>query len=319
MNILVAGGCGYLGSSLVPVLVRQGYNVTVVDLCWFGRNLCRMGVGVVPQERNLFSCTEDELKQYEQVIFLAGLSNDPMAEYDPKNNFIYNSALPSYLAYIAKRAGVKRFIYASSCSIYQSAYELMREDYHPHPHSPYSLSKLQGEIGVLYQYTEDFSTIALRMGTIGGYSPRMRLDLVVNTMFQSAVDKQFITVHNADTWRPILDIRDAVKAYLMAIQAPYNVSGIYNIISTNIQIGVLADLVKRHVEALTGSAISTATTYATNCRSYRASPRLATTCLGFRAQHDIYSIVAHLFKHKDKFNKDDDIFYNIKVLKKITI
>jgi len=115
MKILVAGGCGYIGSALVTKLANRGYEVDVVDLLWFGNHL--------PGEikvigKDIFDMSEDELKGYEQVIFLAGLSNDPMAEYSPGRNFIYNAAAPAYLCYIAKRAGVRRFIYAGSCSVY---------------------------------------------------------------------------------------------------------------------------------------------------------------------------------------------------------
>ena len=126
MRILIAGGAGYIGSKLIPVLLEHGYKVDVVDLLWFGNNLPE-NVSVV--KKDLFKCQPDDLKDYDQVIFLAGLSNDPMAEFDPSMNFISNGALPSYMAYVAKRAGVKRFIYASSCSVYgYTVNELYDED-----------------------------------------------------------------------------------------------------------------------------------------------------------------------------------------------
>ena len=115
MRVLVAGGCGYIGSVLVPMLLEHGYEVDVIDLLWFGNHL-PAAVKVV--EKDLFECDEDDFRGYEQVIFLAGLSNDPMAELEPAMNFIHNGALPSYLAYLAKSVGVRRFIYASSCSVY---------------------------------------------------------------------------------------------------------------------------------------------------------------------------------------------------------
>src|SRR5215467_15320823 len=115
MKILVGGGAGYVGSLLIPVLVEHGYEVDVIDLLWFGNHLPK-GVKVI--RKDLFQCTEADLRGYEQVLFLAGLSNDPMAEFDPSMHFVSNAALPSYLAYIAKHAGVKRFIFGSSCSVY---------------------------------------------------------------------------------------------------------------------------------------------------------------------------------------------------------
>ena len=115
MRILVAGGAGYIGSRLVPALAEHGYSVDVVDLLWFGN---RLPPDTKVTERSLIDCTEKELEGYDQVIFLGGLSNDPMAEYSPAENFVQNGAVPAYLAFIAKRAGVKRLIYASSCSVY---------------------------------------------------------------------------------------------------------------------------------------------------------------------------------------------------------
>ena len=115
MKILVAGGAGYVGSALVPKLLERGYDVTVVDLLWFGNNL-PSEVPVVCKD--LMEIRPDELKGVDQVIFLGGLSNDPMAEYSPGKNFVSNAAAPAYLAYAAKQAGVRRFIYAGSCSVY---------------------------------------------------------------------------------------------------------------------------------------------------------------------------------------------------------
>ena len=115
MRILVAGGCGFIGSVLVPILEEHGYTVEVVDLLWFG-NFHADRIKVT--EKELFELQVADLEGFDQIVFLAGLSNDPMAEYSPAANFIQNAALPSYLAFAARKAGVKRFIYASSCSVY---------------------------------------------------------------------------------------------------------------------------------------------------------------------------------------------------------
>ena len=115
MKLLIAGGAGYVGSSLIPKLLDRGYKVDVVDLFWFGNHLPRQA-GIL--NKDIFQLNEEDLEPYDQVVFLAGLSNDPMAEYSPSKNFVYNAAAPSYLAYTAKRAKVKRYVYASSCSVY---------------------------------------------------------------------------------------------------------------------------------------------------------------------------------------------------------
>ncbi len=148
MKILIAGGAGYVGSKLVPYLMERGYEVEVIDLLWFGNHL---PANVKVTQKDLFTCTEDDFKGIDQVIFLAGLSNDPMAEFNPSMNFVHNGSLPSYLAYLARKAGVKRFIFGSSCSVYgYTVDELYDEDAPVSCGYPYGISKLQGERGVLH-------------------------------------------------------------------------------------------------------------------------------------------------------------------------
>ena len=317
MRILVAGGAGYIGSKLIPVLLEHGYKVDVVDLLWFGNNLPE-NVSVV--KKDLFKCIPDDLKDYDQVIFLAGLSNDPMAEFDPSMNFVFNGALPSYMAYVAKKAGVKRFIYASSCSVYgYTVNELYDEDSPVTCGYPYGISKLQGERGVLQLHDEDFSVIALRQGTVCGYSPRMRLDLIVNTMFKFAMGDRKITVNNPSIWRPILDIRDAATAYLRAIQADYSLSGVYNVASGNYTVGQVGDMVKYEVEKLTGEKVEIALRNIEDFRNYKVTIDRAKTYLGYQPQHAIEDIIDDLYENRTLFeNYDDERFYNIKVFKKVT-
>ena len=189
-----------------------------MDLLWFGNHL--------PKEtriskKDVFDLTLAELKGYDQVVFLAGLSNDPMAEYSPAKNFVENGAAPSYLAYVAKQAGVKRFIYGGSCSVYgYTVNELYDETSPTVVNFPYAISKLQGEFGCLQLRDDSFSVICFRMGTVSGYSPRMRLDLIVNTMFKTATQSKEIVVNNPSIWRPVLAMQDAISAYTRALEAP---------------------------------------------------------------------------------------------------
>ncbi|HOQ90850.1 MAG TPA: SDR family oxidoreductase, partial [Candidatus Hydrogenedentes bacterium] len=194
MRILLAGGAGYVGSVLTPLLREAGHEVTVADECWFGVHLPE-GVDVV--RADLFSLNRHFLKGFDRVVFIAGLSNDPMAEFDPALNFVQNAALPAYMAYEAREAGVRRFVYGSSCSVYGfTGDEICTEDHRVNCPYPYGISKWQGEQGVMHLAREDFSAIALRQGTVNGHSPRMRFDLVVNTMFKSAMTTGRITVND---------------------------------------------------------------------------------------------------------------------------
>jgi nucleoside-diphosphate-sugar epimerase len=316
MRILVAGGAGYIGSKLIPVLLEHGYKIDVVDLLWFGNHLPQ-NVSVV--KKDLFKCQPEDLKDYDQVIFLAGLSNDPMAEFDPSMNFIFNGALPSYTAFIAKKAGVKRFIYASSCSVYgYTVNELYDENSPVTCGYPYGISKLQGERGVLQLQDESFSVIALRQGTVCGYSPRMRLDLIVNTMFKFAMAERKITINNPSIWRPILDIRDAATAYLRAIQADYSLSGVYNIASGNYTVGQVGDMVKYEVEKLVGQRVEIVLKNVEDFRNYKVSIDKAKTYLGYQPRHAIEDIIDDLYENRARFESyDDERFYNIRVFKKV--
>lgn len=244
MKIMVAGGCGYVGSMLVPALLDRGHEVHVIDLGWFG--LKSLAPASHVHSKDVFDV--DQLASYDQVIFIAGLSNDPMAENDPAANFRYNAALPAYLAYISKQCGVKRFIYASSCSIYGYIESVLStEDHSPNCHFPYGLSKYLGERGCMQLQGDGFSVIALRKGTIGGHSPRMRFDLIVNTMTRAALTKGIITVDNPALWRPLLDIRSAVSAYMRAVEAGPDLCGAFNVADDNYTVGSVADIVAETV------------------------------------------------------------------------
>jgi len=316
MKILVAGGAGYVGSVLVPNLIEHGYEVDVIDLLWFGNKLPN-NVKLIKKE--LFKCKKEEFQGYDQVVFLAGLSNDPMAEYDPTKNFVYNGALPSYLAYISKEAKVKRFIYASSCSVYGYTIDQLYDENSPTISAyPYGISKLQGERGVLQLQDKDFSVIALRKGTICGYSPRMRFDLIVNTMFKNAMVNNKIYISNPSIWRPIVDIRDAVNAYIRAIQANYSINGIFNICSDNFTIGQVGDVVKFEIENRTQKKIKMEIDNIKDFRNYKVCWDKAKTYLGYHAQNTLKDIIDSLFQHRDEYGDYENIdFYNIKMFKKL--
>lgn len=318
MKIIVAGGAGYVGSHLIPVLLEHGYEVEVIDLLWFGHHLPRE---VKVTRKDLIHCTEDDLRGAEHVIFLAGLSNDPMAEFDPSANFLANGAIPSYLAYIAKRAGVKRFIYGSSCSVYgYTVNQLYDEDSPVTCGYPYGISKLQGERGVLQLQDADFSVIALRKGTVCGYSPRMRFDLIVNTMFKAAVTQGQVTVNNASIWRPILDIRDAATAYLRAIQADHSINGVYNVASGNYTIGQVGDMVKYRTEKLTGRKVGIQIKQIQDFRNYKVTIDRARTYLGFQPQHSVEDIIEDLHVHLPEYGDfENDAYYNIRVFKSMKV
>jgi len=316
VKLLIAGGAGYVGSALIPKLLDRGYNVDVVALFWFGNRLLRQ-VGIL--NKDIFHLTEEDLEPYEQVVFLAGLSNDPMAEYSPSKNFVFNAAAPSYLAYTAKRAKVKRYVYASSCSVYGYTENELYDETRPVSSSyPYGISKLQGEQAALQLVDDNFSVISLRKGTISGYSPRMRFDLIINTMFRNAMKDRTITINNPSIWRPILSIQDAVTAYIRAIEANHKISGVFNVASGNYTVGEVGDLVKAAIEERMGTPIHLVIKHVQDFRNYKVSIEKAKNVLSFHPADELKSIVLNLIENMDKFQDwDNPLYSNIGTFKAI--
>jgi len=316
MKVLIAGGAGYVGSVLIPRLLDRGYKVDVVDLFWFGNRLPRQ-VGIL--NKDIFQLSVEDLEPYDQVIFLAGLSNDPMAEFSPSKNFIFNAAAPAYLAYTAKNAKVKRYIYASSCSVYGYTEDELFDETRPvASHYPYGISKLQGEQASMQLVDDNFSVIALRKGTISGYSPRMRFDLIINTMFRNAVREHVITVNNPSIWRPILSIEDAATAYIRAIEANYKLSGIFNVASGNYTVGEVADMVRAEVEERLETQVNLNIKHIEDFRNYKVSTQKASNVLSFHSVGSVKSIVSSLIENMEKFQDWDNPFYsNIQTFKKL--
>jgi nucleoside-diphosphate-sugar epimerase len=242
-----------------------------------------------------------------------------MAEYSPSKNFVQNAALPAFLAYFAKKAGVRRYIYASSCSVYGYTVNQLYDESAPVTcEYPYGISKLQGESGVFQLQDSKFSVISLRQGTVCGHSARMRMDLIVNTMFKTAMTEKRVIINNPAIWRPIFDLRDTVSAFLRSVQSDYSISGVFNVASGNYTVGQVGDMVKFEIERLTGEKIKVELKNVQDFRNYKVSVDKAKTYLGFQPQYNVKDIIMDLYNHRDlygDFNKDE--FYNIRVFKKI--
>ena len=307
MKILVVGGAGYVGQRVCPHLIYSGHNVFAVD----DRRLGNPLPGYPCSEKDLFSLKIGDLEGYHRVIFLAGLSNDPMANYSPAKNYIQNTAAPAYLAYIAKQAGVPRFIFASSASVYGQSPLLMDEAALVHPAYPYGLSKLAAENAVLQLVDSSFQVIALRKGTISGWSPRMRFDLAINAMFKDAVTTGVVTIHNGKIWRPILAMTDAVRAYAAAVEAPTPHSGVFNILSENHDMAYIGSSVARAMEC------EVVIKEEPEMRNYRMDGRKACWDIGYQPQDGVYEIIRELqvtCGNRPKEWFEQDCFYNIRMM-----
>lgn len=248
--ILVTGGAGYIGCRLVPKLVRSGYRVRVFDVMFYGDaglDPVRKDIDVV--EGDIRKVPAGLLDGVSAIINLAGLSTEPAAEYCPEANQEINFAAAVELATVAKKSGVRRFIQASSGSIYDVGAGhpekdiLHTEDFPVEPFRTYSITKREAEKKIMALAGESFTTIILRKGSVYGYSPRMRFDLVVNAFTLNALQSGELMLHNGgEMWRPLLSIEDAVAAYELMLEAPLEkVNGeIFNVTNGNYRISELA-------------------------------------------------------------------------------
>lgn len=221
-TILVTGGAGYLGSVLVPLLLKRGYSVKVLDRFFFGKKTlvaygsnknCTLIEGDTRwHNKNIF-------KGVYAVIDLAALANDFLGELDPERTLNINYRARVRTATLAKEAGVKRYILASSCSVYGFRDGLLTEKSSVAPITTYAKANVLAEKNTLTLADNKFSVTALRQGTLYGISPRMRFDLVVNTMTLSYFKDGKIKIAGGNQWRPLINVEDSAKAFIKVLEA----------------------------------------------------------------------------------------------------
>jgi nucleoside-diphosphate-sugar epimerase len=246
-NVLVTGGGGYLGSVLVPLLLERGYRVSVLDRFFFGKETlasCAKNKNCKLIEGDTRWFSKDILKSIDAVIDLAALSNDPLAELDPERTLDINFHARVRTAELARMMGVKRYILASSCSVYGNQDEILHEKSPTAPLTTYARTSLLAEQGALQLSNSKFTAVALRQGTLYGVSPRMRFDLVVNAMVLSTLEQGKINVSGGKQWRPIVHVEDSARAFIRVLEtSPEKVNGgVFNVGTTehNFQIENLA-------------------------------------------------------------------------------
>lgn len=324
-SILIVGGAGYLGCVLAEELLDRGYAVTVFDRLFFGeaglkkfRDRIRLIAGDV-------RCPPASIfENVGTLINLSGLSNDPTAEYNPEANHQMNAVATRTLGEMAKKQGIQRYIYASSCSIYdvgvidEERDVLLTEEAQVQPRAAYAVSKLAGEKELMALAGADFSPVILRMGTLFGFSPRMRYDLVVNTFVKDAFLKGYLTLHfGGQMWRPLVDVRDAARAYIVALEAPNElVAGqIFNIVTENFRISELALRVREALREKDIPVDIRSTFEYAGIRNYRVSGRKIQTVLSFKPVITVQESVKHMVEKIREYGYtdfDNDRYYNIR-------
>jgi len=317
-----------LGCVLVEELLQRGYAVTVFDRLFFGdEGLRRVRDRVRLLTGDIRSMPPQALEGVSTIVNLAGLSNDPTAEYNPEANHQMNTVATRTLAELAKSQGVKRYLFASSCSIYdvgvvdEERDVLLNEDSAVEPRAAYAVSKLAGEKELLALQDENFTPVILRMGTLFGFSPRMRYDLVVNTFVKDAFLKGHVSLHyGGQMWRPLVDVRDAARAYVVALEAENSlVAGqIFNVVSENYRISELALRVREGLRAKGTDAEIKATFQYAGIRNYRVSGRKISTRLNFKPVISVEESVKDMVEKIREYGYtdfDNDRYYNIRWMK----
>jgi len=306
MNVLVVGGAGYVGCVLVRELLGRGYGVRVLDRLFFGDDGLRdVADRIELIEGDMRALPPSLFDGIDAVVNLGGLSNDPTAEYNPTANHEMNTVAAAQLAEACVEQGVPRYVLASSASIYDRGAlderhdALLDEDSAVHPTATYSVSKREAELRLLQLTSDAFTPVILRKGTIFGFSPRMRYDLVVNTFVKDALAHGAIALHcGGELWRPLVSVRDAARAYALALEAPKElVAGeIFNVVRRNYRISELA-LRVREVLRAHGVACDLRPDYAERkVRTYRVAGTKMQRLLGFEPADDVDGAVAEMIE-----------------------
>jgi nucleoside-diphosphate-sugar epimerase len=299
-TILVAGGAGYIGCVLIPKLIERGYKVRLLDRMYFGEQGLDAVRGkietVVADVRDI---PESALDGIDGVINLSGLSNDPTAEFDPEANWQMNAVATETLGQMCVKRGIERYVFASSCSLYDGLPPGMHDEEAPiEPRAAYATSKRYGEEALLKLADDGLAPVLLRNGTVYGYSPRMRFDLVVNTFVKDALLTGKLLLHGGGwMWRPLVDVRDVADAMIAGFEAPAEkVRGeIFNVLHSNYQIRELAMIVAGSVQLVTGRAISLEEVPAPKLtRDYECSNAKLSVTLGFIPRHSVLEAVTDL-------------------------
>ena len=287
-NIYITGGAGYVGAVLVPRLLAQGRAVTVLDLMIYGEEVIKPHPGLIMIRGDIRdeALLKRTIPGHDAVIHLACISNDPSFELNPDLGKSINLNAFEPLVKISRDSGVKRFVYASSSSVYGVKQEQnVHEGMSLEPLTDYSKFKVDCEKILATYQSPDFTTVTIRPATVCGYSPRQRLDVVVNILTNLAFHKREITVFGGAQLRPNIHITDMVETYLAVLDASKDqVAGeIFNAGIENQTVLELAQTVQR----VMGEDVKLVTTPTNDNRSYHISSKKIADKLGFVPSHTI--------------------------------
>ncbi len=322
--VLVVGGAGYIGSVACRRLLAAGRRVRVLDSLIYGDTAIRELLANPRFELQVGDCRNIQavvaaVKGVGAIVHLAAIVGDPACDQDRQSAREINYAATRMLIEVAKGYGVERFLFASSCSVYGAADELMDERCQPAPLSLYGETKVESERALLEARGERFHPVVLRFATVFGYSPRPRFDLVVNLLAAKAYRERKITIYNGEQWRPFLHVEDVAEGLRCALEAPLDVvSGeIFNLGDNRLN-ATLAQVAEKIRQAFPGAAVEYVEN--TDRRDYRVSFDKIRRRLGFEARWTLESGIAQLQRALESEAVPDHgspIYHNQRYLKEI--
>lgn len=316
-KIFITGGAGYVGAVLVPRLLEEGYSVTVLDLMIYGEEVLKNHQNLTRIKGDIrdIKLLKSLIDGHDAVIHLACISNDPSFELNPELGKSINLDAFRPLVEISKSTSIRRFIYASSSSVYGvKEEENVHEDMLLEPLTDYSKFKAECERVLAEYQSSNFTTVTIRPATVCGYSLRQRLDVVVNILTNLAFHKREISVFGGQQLRPNIHISDMADAYIALLEAPDDkIAGeIFNVGFENQTVLELAETVQRVI----GDDVKLVTTETNDNRSYHISSKKIADKIGFRTTHTIQEAIEDL---RHAFEKgllpnsfEDERYFNIK-------
>ena len=326
-NLLITGGAGYVGSALVPSLLEKEYNVTVYDLYLYGNvfshlkdhpNLTQVKADIRDKNKIL-----DAAKNIDAIIHLACISNDPSYELDPNLGKSINYDAFFNVLDAAKKNNVKRFIYASSSSVYGiKNEENVRENVPAEPLTDYSKFKLECEKKLLNFDEPNMERAVVRPATVCGYAPRLRLDLVVNILTIHALINKKIKIFGGEQLRPNINIKDMVRVYEALLSAPAKkINGqVFNAGYQNLSVNKIAELIK---DTIGDSSIMFETIPTDDIRSYHINSDKIRDVLNFKPKYSIEDGIKSICEAYEagliKDGLNNPIYHNIKLMRKVNL